>query len=176
MIPIIMVMMMPSNDYGKTIVVDWIRKNFPPDSKILDVGACDGKWRNLLPEYTRMDAVERFPPNAEAIAHLYGKVFCTDVAKLHYGFYDLVIFGDVIEHMEVHEAQMALRYAKRKSRDVLIAVPFLYPQNEIYGNPYERHIQDDLTDEVFKRRYPGFKVLHDTQRGYCYYIRGDTDE
>lgn len=163
---------MPSHDKGKAEVCEWIRRTFPQDCRILDVGACDGKWKKLLPEYT-MDAVEAFPPNAEAIAGLYGKVFCTQVHKLHYGFYDLIIFGDVIEHMEVHEAQMALRYAKKKSWDVIVSIPFLYPQEALYGNPYEKHIQDDLTHDLFMDRYPGFEVLHDTGEGYCYYHRKD---
>ena len=32
-------------------------------------------------------------------------------------------------------------------------------QPEIYGNKWERHIQNDLTDEIFNIRYPGFENI-----------------
>ena len=57
---------MSSYDYGKPEVCAWIRRHFPPETTILDVGACDGKWRRLLPEYPNMDAVEAFEPNLTA--------------------------------------------------------------------------------------------------------------
>lgn len=164
---------MASIDAGKAEVCAWIREHFPPESRILDVGAGDGKWRMLLSEYPNMDAVEVFRPNAEAIAHLYGTVYATNIVKLNYRPYDLIIFGDVIEHLAVDDAQMVLRTAEKKCTDMIIAVPFLYPQNEIYGNPWERHIQDDLTNAVFNDRYPGFEVLFDTGRGYMYYHKGE---
>lgn len=164
---------MASIDAGKAEVCAWIRENFSPDkTRILDVGAGDGKWRHLLPEY-EMDAVEIFPPNAERISHLYGKVYVTSITKLNYRPYDLIIFGDVIEHLAVDDAQMVLRTAWKKCTDMIVAVPFLYPQGELYGNPWERHIQDDLTPELFAERYPGFEVLVDTRWGYRYYHKGE---
>ena len=51
------------------------------------------------------------------------------------------------------------------------AVPFMYPQGEIYGNPYEVHIQEDLTLEVFDQRYPGFKPIFIDSK-YAYYVKG----
>ena len=159
---------MPSNDIGKDWVVDWIRKTFPTDSTILDVGACDGKWRKLLPEYT-MDAVEIYEPNAESIRGLYRNVFCADVAVLQYENYDLIIFGDVIEHMAVETAQRVLNYADTHCKDMIVAVPYLFPQGPIYGNPWEIHVQDDLTAERFAERYPQLAVLYDTKQNYCFY-------
>lgn len=163
---------MASLDVGKPEVCEWIRANFEPDAEILDVGACDGKWKWLLPEYKNMDAVEAFTPNAERIQFKYRKVINADIYKLVYQKYDLIIFGDVIEHLEVKQAQEVLEYAKTKCTDMIVAVPFLYPQGAIYGNPYEVHKQPDLTAEVFAERYPGFEVLHDTGHNYCFYHRG----
>ena len=160
---------MASNDFGKDWVCEWIRKTFPQDAKILDVGACDGKWRKLLPEYTTMDAVEAFPPNCEQISTMYRIVFCADVAELKYDDYDLIIFGDVIEHMDVQTAQKVLIYADAHCRDMIVAVPYLFKQGPIYGNPWEEHKQDDLTAELFAERYPKLEVLYDTGRNYCFY-------
>lgn len=149
----------------------WIRDNFPTESTILDVGACDGKWRNLLAEYQSIDACEIFHDNAERIKPNYRQVFEADIFDLRYGWYDLIIFGDVIEHMTVSRAKAVLAYAKKHCKNMVIGVPFLYRQDEMYGNPYERHIQDDLTHELFNERYKGFKILCDTGMNYAYYIK-----
>lgn len=158
---------MSSYGFGKDIVCAWIRENFSAGAEILDVGACDGIWRKLLPEYT-MDAVEIHGPNADRL-HGYRKVFRRDVDGLDYEHYDLIIFGDVIEHMDVEKAQRVLAYARPRCRDMVVAVPFLYPQDAFGGNPWEKHLQPDLTAEIFAVRYPGFSVLCDTGMNYCYY-------
>lgn len=160
---------MPSYDMGKDEVVAWIKKKFKKSAAILDVGACDGKWRDLLPEYANMDAVEAWEPNCINIAGKYRNVFHKDISDFEYGKYDLIIFGDVIEHMDVATAQNVLEYAKPRCTDMIVAVPFLYPQGAIYGNPWEVHKQPDLTAELFDERYPGFEVLHDTGANYCFY-------
>lgn len=158
---------MSSYYFGKDIVCAWIRENFSAGAEILDVGACDGIWRQLLLEYT-MDAVEIHGPNADRL-HGYRKVFRRDVDGLDYEHYDLIIFGDVIEHMDVEKAQRVLAYARPRCRDMVVAVPFLYPQDAFGGNPWEKHLQPDLTAEIFAARYPGFSVLCDTGLNYCYY-------
>lgn len=162
---------MSSYYFGKDIVCAWIRENFSAGTEILDVGACDGIWRKLLPEYT-MDAVEIHGPNADRL-HGYRKVFRRDVDGLDYEYYDLIIFGDVIEHMDVEKAQRVLTYARPRCRDMVVAVPFLYPQDAFGGNPWEKHLQPDLTAEIFAARYPGFSALCDTGLNYCYYHKED---
>ena len=158
---------MASNDYGKSEVIAWIREHFSPSATILDVGACDGKWRDYLSEYT-MDAVEVWTPSAEAIKDKYRTVFNENIVGLKYKKYDLIIFGDIIEHLSIEDAQTVLEYAKKKCTDMIVAVPFLYPQGALYGNPYEIHIQDDLTAENFNERYKGFEPIW-SNRSYCYY-------
>ena len=160
---------MASYDIGKDKVVEWVRANFKPDAQILDVGACDGKWRHLLPEFKNMDAVEAWEPNCISIRDKYRRVFHKDINGFGYGKYDLIIFGDVIEHLDVAPAQRVLAYAAERCKDMIVAVPFLYPQDAIYGNPWERHKQPDLTAKIFDERYPGFEVLHDTGKNYCFY-------
>ena len=164
---------MGSYDFGKQEVCEWIRENVPRDESNLDVGACDGKWRKLLPEYT-MDAVEAFEPNAANITDLYRYVYNDDIYNLigmdKLKGYGLIIFGDVIEHMMVYKAKAVLGWAVKTAPRVVVGVPFLYKQGPIYGNPWEIHIQDDLTEGVFFDRYPGFEVLYRAAEDYCYYI------
>ena len=162
---------MSSYNLGKSEVRTWVRENFPDASTVLDVGACNGCWRQLLPEYT-MDAVEIFEPNAVALSG-YREVFCKDVADLEYDHYDLIIFGDVIEHMEVEKAKRVLDYAMTRCRDMIVAVPFGLEQGAIYGNPWEVHIQADLTESLFNERYPGFEPIYIVRGYYAYYhIKG----
>lgn len=162
---------MSSYDYGKDQVVAWIRQRFAPGDTCLDVGACDGKWHDLLGDYLTMDAVEIWEPNIDChgLRNKYNHVYASDIDGLQYGRYDLIIFGDVIEHMDTDKAQRVLSYAYERCRDMVIGVPFRYYQEAIYGNPYERHIQDDLTPELFDERYPGYELLIQPRRDYAYY-------
>ena len=161
---------MPSLDIGKDYVTSWIRQYFRKDARILDVGACDGKWRKLLPEYRNMDAVEAWEPHCEKILPMYRRVFYQDIRDfLFLEAYDLIIFGDVIEHLSVKDAQQVLKEAAPSCRDLIVGVPFLWPQDDYDGNPYEVHIQDDLTREIFAARYPDLEVLYDPGGRYCYY-------
>lgn len=162
---------MASYNEGKGEIREWVLRNFPLNSTILDVGACDGKWRLILYEYDEIDAVEIFKPNAERIRPLYRNVFAEDIFTFGYDWYDLIIFGDVIEHMSVEKAQAVLEFARPRCKDMVIGVPFLYKQDAIYGNPWEVHVQDDLTRELFTERYPGFKLLCNARPDYAYYIK-----
>lgn len=165
---------MASYDYGKEDIVSFVYQHFAPGSSCLDVGACDGKWWDLLGHYLTMDAVEIFEPNilAHNLLYKYRHVIDGDIADHRYSWYDLIIFGDVIEHMTVEKAQRVLEYAKLRCHDMIIGVPFLYKQGPLYGNEYERHIQDDLTPEIFNERYPGFELLCRPTGDYAYYHKG----
>lgn len=158
---------MPSYDVGKDVVVEWIRKNFNTDSRILDVGACDGKWKKLLPEY-RMDAVEIWEPYCKNLTE-YENVYNYNIVGMIYEYYDLIIFGDVIEHMTVEEAQQVIKYAYPRCKDMIVAVPFLYPQEAVDGNPWQAHKQPELTEDLFAERYPSLDILHYAEENYCYY-------
>lgn len=164
---------MPSNNMGKQEVIAWIKEHFPKGATCLDVGPCDGKWGALLGGYLTMDAVEIYEPYIEKyrLKSMYRNVWCMDVADLEYDWYDLIIFGDVIEHMTVEQAQKVISYAEPRCKDMIIAVPFLYKQGEWYGNKWQAHIQDDLTPELFDQRYPGFRTICRPQWSYAYYAK-----
>ena len=164
---------MASYDFGTDEMVKWVKKTLPKGSTCLDVGACDGKWYDLLGDYLEMDAVEAFWPNIlkHRLYEKYGKVYGEDAAYIEYDWYDLIIFGDVLEHMTVGKAQKTLAYAYPRCKEIIIGIPFLFTQGEIYGNPWERHIQDDLTPELFNERYKGFEMYIRPVWEYAYYIK-----
>lgn len=163
---------MGSYDFGKNEVSAWVQERFQASATILDVGACDSKWRRILPEYPAMDAVEVFDGYLDRLQG-YRQIYHTDICDFRYDWYDLIIFGDVIEHLTVDQAQAVLRYAWPRCRDMVVAVPWLYYQGPVNGNVHEIHIQDDLTLELFDQRYPGFKVLCHPREDYCYFVKGD---
>lgn len=165
---------MASYNDGKDFIVDWICDRVPQGGRVLDVGACDGKWAALIRtkrEDIILDACEIYKPNAANIFHMYDQLFVGDIHAYRYRprYYDLVIFGDVIEHMEVYKAVEVLAHAKKCAKDYVVGIPFEYKQGPIYGNWWERHIQDDLTPEIFEKRYPGHELLIRPRPDYAYY-------
>lgn len=166
---------MSSFNEGKEFMSGWIRAKFKDGATCLDVGACDGNWLNRIGSFMTMDAVEIYQPNID-FHHLkdrYRNVWCKDIAEFEYDWYDLIIFGDVIEHMTVEQATKALEYAKPRCKEMIIAVPYLHRQGPIYGNMWEAHLQEDLTPELFNQRYPGFKIICKPFPNYAYYIKDD---
>ena len=165
---------MSSYDDGKQEIVDYIKGRFRIGSTCLDVGACDGKWWSLLNGHMTMDAVEIFAPNVmqHNLRNKYRSVYTGDIDGYAYEHYDLILFGDVLEHMEVEKAQRVLAYAQGRCEDLIIGIPFRYRQGILYGNMYERHIQDDLTEELFRIRYPGYEMLSRPRQDYAYYHKG----
>lgn len=163
---------MASYKAGKEEAIEWIKTNFEEGSTCLDVGCCDGKWSDLLQGYLKLDGIEAFAPNISNhnLKPKYNKVVCADVRNFEFDWYDLIIFGDVIEHMTVKEAQKVIEYAWPRCKDMIVAVPFLHVQGAKYGNPFEIHKQSDLTNEVFNSRYPGFKPIFINTK-YAYYTK-----
>jgi 2-polyprenyl-3-methyl-5-hydroxy-6-metoxy-1,4-benzoquinol methylase/glycosyltransferase involved in cell wall biosynthesis/GT2 family glycosyltransferase len=148
----------------------YMEKNF----SILDVGAGAGTYSKLLRDISsRIDAVEVYEPNIikNKLNELYDNVYNQDIIDFKFeGNYDIIIMGDVIEHIETEKAIKLVDDLYDKCDEMLIAVPFMLEQEAIYGNEYEKHLQSDLTDEVFKKRYPGFKNLFINEK-YGYYIK-----
>ena len=158
-----------SYGYYKKEIKEYLENRYR-DISVLDVGAGSGTYGKLLD--FEMDAIEVFKPNIERyhLEEIYRNVYNEDIRNFRYAWYDLVIFGDVLEHLSVEEAQEVLRYACQHSDDVLVAVPYEYKQGEEEGNVYEIHKQDDLTPEIMKERYPMLKELWRNSE-YGYYVR-----
>ena len=165
---------MASLDTGKKETVSWICNHFSKGSTALDVGACDGKWGKLLNDYLYMDGIEIFKDNIgkHKLNSIYHTCYLGDIREFRYKHYDLIIFGDVLEHMSVEDAQKVLDYAWDRCRDLIVAVPYEWVNRSHYGNPWEVHIQDDLTPANVLERYPRLKPLFVYER-YGYYTKGD---
>jgi hypothetical protein len=116
----------------------------------------------LLPEY-QMDAVEVHQPYVErfGLMRKYRRVYVQPVQQFYFrkGKYQLTIFGDVLEHISVNDAQLVLSRCLASGSDALVVVPYMYPQNALDGVEAERHLQPDLTEERLGERYPQLSYL-----------------
>ena len=120
---------------------------------ILDVGAGMGTWFDLLEPHlpeAHFTAVEIFEPYVERykLRERYDTVIVGDIRELIYTHpFDLVIFGDVLEHMTKAEAVRTV--AMIPWRFALISIPIVeYPQEGTDENPHEAHVATWLAREV----------------------------
>ena len=104
---------------------EFITSNFPDktSTKILDVGVGAGKFRQLLYDYVLLDGVEVWEPNIKKyyLRSRYNRVFAYRIQLLRKDYlqsYDLVIFGDVLEHMNVEEAQCLMNTNKARLMEI----------------------------------------------------------
>lgn len=130
---------------------------------VLDVGAGAGNWLDALREHGfagRVDAVELWAPYIDRyhLRYRYHTVIEADVRRMRAGQfapYDVVIFGDVLEHMTTEEA-VECWSAARTASHAAIAIPIVpYHQGALNGNPHERHVVEDWTDARVRATFPG---------------------
>ena len=158
-----------STPQGKAEIRNFLIPTLHPGAKILDVGAGEGTYYHLLGKDYNWSAVEVWPDTAKYLAGFYNTVYEGNIVDFYYPYdYDLVIFGDVIEHLTVEDAQECIARAKEHSKAILVALPYDMEQGALYGNEAEIHRQTKMTPKIFDERYPGFKLILD-YRVHAYY-------
>lgn len=167
--------MASSYSYFKEEVKEYLKSNYRKYDTILDVGAGEGTYYNLLSDhFKKMYAVEVFEPNIinYDLENKYKIVYNADISDFKYGYYDIIIFGDIIEHLDINDAQNVLKYAFNRCKQMIVAVPYMYEQGIEEDNIYEIHKQPDLTPDNVLERYPMLKLLYRNDL-YGYYIKND---
>jgi len=159
--------------YGKfkNEIRDRIIDKFNPQTEILDVGAGSGVYSDLLwSTFRKIDALEIFPNYIQMfeLEKRYRSVIQADINHFNFDGYELLIMGDILEHLTVEDAQKILSKIKSNNQGVMIAVPYLYEQGEEFGNIHETHLQPDLAPEVMLERYPELTLLYGDEN-YGYY-------
>ena len=157
----------------KKEITDYLKNRFDRNATILDVGAGEGTYLPFLQDYfTNIEAVEVFKPNIDnfRLGERYNRVYNVNITDFQYDYYDIIIFGDIIEHLDVKSAKKVLKYAYNRCKEMIVAVPYLSPQGIEEENIYEIHKQDDLTDQIMKERYPYLKNVFMNDK-YGYYIK-----
>jgi len=164
--------------------------------RVLDIGVGFGRWGMITREFcdvwfgrvspldwkVHVEGVEASPKNIDAHhSYFYDKIHIGDLRDLLPTFknrWDLIIFGDVLEHFEKHDATQLLHWAVGLSDYVLVNIPLgdNWQQDEVYGNPYKRHLSQWTAEEFepfFLRRREFFRDYIDRPSGS--FILSQTD-
>ena len=154
-----------SGDVGKTVFLDWVLNNVDRSEKILDVGFGGGVYGKILKAfyYENIDGVDVWPENIDEMGlnFIYDNIFIENVLDFEFERYDLIIMGDVLEHMSLEDSKKLLnKFINGKASKLFIQVPYMYENHhEWQGNPYEVHIQDEIDEEYMKREFPFLELL-----------------
>jgi hypothetical protein len=165
-----------SSSFGKKEIVDFICKEFSDKNiKILDVGPGNGIYNKLLKNkgYMNFDAVESYKPYIDKfnLTDLYSNVYHTNVTKFNYNFYNLIIFGDVLEHLSIKKAKRVISFAQSHCELIIVSIPYCNYQIGQQLDGSGDHKQFDLTRDVFLQRYSGLQMLIDNEFIGVFYWR-----
>lgn len=137
-------------------------KELNPDS-MLDIGCGAGTYADLFarefPNAYRI-GVEVWEPYVEQfdLGSKYDHLIIEDVRDMEpWPHADVVVLGDVLEHMPESDALDVWDEARRVAyRAVYLSIPIVrYPQGALEGNPHEIHVKEDWTHEEVLSTFPG---------------------
>lgn len=157
---------MPASDPShRPWVLDQLRLAFGNDlgavRSVIDVGPGCGSWRIFLGPFmpaSRWTAIEIHAPYVDRflLGHHYHGVAVADVRDLDpFPAADLVIFGDVLEHMSYTDANQVWTRARESCRRLVLGIPVRhYPQGAWEGNDHEAHVTT-WDDRQVRDFFPG---------------------
>lgn len=149
-----------SNPETKPWISEQIYKIKPKN--VLDVGAGKGLYLNLLYDVLGKDnvhvtAIEIWEDYIKffMLKMRYDNLIHDDVRNIDNFNYDLVILGDILEHMSKEDAIAIWEKVSKQAKYAIIAIPIInHPQEAINDNPYEIHVKEDWsTEEVLDSFY-----------------------
>lgn len=154
-----------SDSRGKDTIINWLLEK-TDIKKILDVGCGCGTYPDMLKEkhnllknaeWVGIEAWEQYISEFN-LKKKYNVLFNEDARYFDWNKVkdiDLVIFGDVLEHMTKEEAQSLVKNALQNSKYVIISIPIKHmPQDAVGGNPFEIHVKDNWTHQEVLESFP----------------------
>ena len=139
---------------GKDYIEDWYREHIDSINSVLDIGCGRGIYPGCLkaikPE-VRWVGIEIWQPYIDKykdiLNRLYDNILIMDVDEYDFNEkYDLIIMGDVLEHMSKEKAASVLFKAYTNCRYFIISIPLgNCPHEAEHGNPYQKHVVEDWT-------------------------------
>ncbi|WP_054565958.1 bifunctional 2-polyprenyl-6-hydroxyphenol methylase/3-demethylubiquinol 3-O-methyltransferase UbiG [Frankia sp. R43] len=167
-----------SSECGKAWITSWLAELAP--ASVLDIGAGAGGYARICRQAcpaARLTAVEIWEPYVArfGLASLYDEVLVGDARTLALPAVDVVILGDVLEHMIAAEAVELWARARAASRlGVLASLPVVpYPQGAVEGNPHEEH-RETWSHARVLARLPGV-VASDVDGDIGVYLASPTE-
>lgn len=161
---------MPSSSLSGKSPSQWIihRLNAEaPLERIMDVGPGEGFYAKTCRSPLHNQhwvGVEVWAPYIRkyALPALYDRMIVSDIRYLDWSAVaplDLVICGDMLEHMTRAEAVKVVDRALATARVVLISMPVEhFPQGELEDNPFEVHVEEDWSDADAKAAFPNWCI------------------
>ncbi len=151
-----------SSDEGKPWIREriWSLAGADPVS-VLDIGPGVGTYAKLLrgPAVAHLTGLEVWAPYVETyrLREHYDEIVIGDARTTRLPQADVVVLGDVLEHMPRTDAlQLWERSATAARRAVYLSIPIVhYPQGEIEANPYEVHVEDDWDHDSVLQAFGG---------------------
>lgn len=131
--------------------------------KVLDLGCGKGTYGRLIEKPCYKVAVDAVDYSQKyKLSRFYNEFHQMDIRNTQelkaLGVFNIIIAGDVLEHMSFYDARKVLTAMKEMSELCIIAVPYLSKQH-LEGNKWEEHIQSDLTPEIMQVRYPELELI-----------------
>ena len=149
-----------SAEQGKAEIKEWV--NGRSDIKtIIDVGCGSGTYRNLIGKGNYIwQGIEIFAPYIQRfnLLDLYDEIhigdiydFASNVIEGGLPEGDLIILGDVLEHLEKEKALFVLNAVLDKYPHVVLSIPVDGRPSMIhYGNEHEAHLSIWTYEELVK--------------------------
>jgi predicted TPR repeat methyltransferase len=140
---------------GKAETLAWFQANKSSINTIVDIGVGSGTYIKLIKEEAHccVDAtwigVEIWKPYIEEfkLESRYTRILNQDTRTVDWSALnpDVVIAGDVLEHMTKDDAVALVDRILAVAKTLIVSIPIRYmPQDEhAYENPHEAHIKDD---------------------------------
>lgn len=148
-------------------------------TSVLDIGAGAGTYsdllRPLLPRAT-FTGVEIFEPYVGRfnLRRKYDNLILGDALTLDFEQHDLVILGDVLEHVEYDQAlELWDKVRRLAKRAVLLSLPIVvYEQGCVGGNEHEAHLYHWKHNELLETLPGIYQSFAGTEIG-CYLAAPD---
>lgn len=140
--------------------IDALAAEFGP-LVVLDIGPGVGTYAKLLAgqSVSRLIGVEIFEPYVTTyrLHDYYDQIIVGDAREVDLPACDVVILGDVAEHMTEDAAlDLWARAATAARHAVYLSIPIVhYPQGEIEGNEHEHHVVDDWNHDTVLAAFSG---------------------
>ena len=105
--------------YLRSDITKYLTSNFPSTSKILDIGAGEGTYYDLLKHhFNDFDGIEIFEPYIEKydLKNKYNNLYLGNIVDFEFPDfdYDIIIMGDTLEHLSETDARTVInKYINR---------------------------------------------------------------
>jgi len=152
---------------------------------VLDVGAGAGKYGRMVKGILPLTRIVGIEPTkvyiekyklAECYDQIHEETLREYCARNSGDRYDVVLFGDVLEHFFRSEAIDFIDYFLYRSEWVVVIFPSRMPQDDVEGNAFEIHKSNfglmDLVDKFDVHHYQkkfGWFHWNDSEMTHCEY-------